>query len=237
MTRTVVIFAAVAAIGSPAAAADWQRDGLAWRLVLTHADVRELRADADAVARWVPDPTARTAVTAAAEVLDLIDEAGGENGVELSGVLGVPGAFVWPAVGRTPFVRLVAFQTEARQDLADEARVWKDLARRVGGRFAAGWADAGRFVLRANTDGTVSLAGGGAGAARFRLSRSAEGAVCLCHADGQDAVLVPVVGPAVRGAAARLTAAANGVGRWAIRFAPDGSARLVPAAAKPQADR
>lgn len=224
MTRAAVCLGLFLAGSAPAA--DWQRDGLAWRVTLSDADVQELKRDAVAVARWVPEPSARVAITAAAEVLDLANDLGKRNGVEVSGVLGVPGAFVWPAAGTTPFVRLVAFQDEARQDLSVVAKKWDDLSRRVGGRVSAGWADAGRFVLLANPDGTVSLAGGGSGAARFKIARHADGSVSLWHPDGKPCACPPAVGPSVRGAAAKLADTAAGVARWTLRFGPDGTASL-----------
>ena len=226
MTRSAAACVGLLLAG-PAAAADWQRDGLAWRVTLSDDDIQELKRDAVAVARWVPEPSARTAITAAAEVLDLANDLGKRNGVEVSGVIGVPGAFVWPAAGTTPFVRLVALQEETRDGLESAAKTWGDVTRRVGGKVATGWADANRFVLRCNPDGTVSLAGGGAGAARFKISRHTDGTVSLWHADGKPCACPPAVGPSVRGAATKLADAAAGAVRWTLRFAPDGTASLT----------
>lgn len=226
--RTVGMAAAVAAVlavSGPARAAEWERDGLAWRVVLSDAEIRELTGDARAASRWVPDPTARVAVTGAAEVLDLVNDLGGRNGVEVSGAVGVPGVLVWPAAGTTPFVRLVAFQADARQSLNGLTRRWDDVTRRVGG----GWADAGRFRLRANPDGTVSLVGGAGG--RFRLKRHPDGSVSLGHPECETCLAPAAPGPVVWRPgvwAARWADAAGDAVRWTLRFHPDGTATLAP---------
>lgn len=75
--------------------ADFSREGVVWNLYLTHAEVEALNSGAGLAAGAIPPP-ADAVVLAIAGYVAMIDKIGGNNGVDITGVVGASGAIVTP---------------------------------------------------------------------------------------------------------------------------------------------
>lgn len=83
-------------IGNRGSTSTFERQGLAWKLTLSEADVQALSQSATFASDFIPDPEVLLAVTFAIGFIESVDSLGGNNGVDISGILGTPTIIVTP---------------------------------------------------------------------------------------------------------------------------------------------
>jgi hypothetical protein len=70
--------------------------GLLFDLFLTHTQVQTIAATGTIAAQIIPNPAISTAVLASIAIIQTVDAAGGNNGVDISGVIGTSAIMITP---------------------------------------------------------------------------------------------------------------------------------------------
>jgi hypothetical protein len=107
---------------TPAGAADspFQVQGLVFKVFLTHQQVQALAQAGSLAASIVPNPAIRAAIVAAASYVQIVDNLGGQQGVDISGVIGTTTIIVTPHNSIDIF-RVVNVAAGIANQIADQA--------------------------------------------------------------------------------------------------------------------